>query len=315
MTLRPVLLMIALLLAAGCGGDGQSRFCFGSDRFCDDAFGINDPPHADAGADIEAVSGDRVELDGTASDDPDGRIDSYSWTQRSGPVVALEDGDQALARFDAPEVTVETKLVFRLVVTDDDGASDHDEVSVTVLPIEIAALLSGLDRLKHVHNPLAGNPLQRPADTIGLWLAARVAAAEAGADPAVDVLLDELRTLEQMLAPVAGAAPPLEQTTLFRLGQAHVAAFTARRDPATAELAVRSAGSPRTVPLHEWGEALRETHPELGWFADGPAARRHAAALLTAAADPAAAADAAAKAAATAVLLLASPPDTPIHGP
>ena len=88
----------------------------------------NDPPVADAGADVTATdldgSGDaEVALDGSASFDPDGSIVSYEWWF----------GDLLIATVASPTVTMPVgswELV--LGVTDDRGATDSDIVIVTV---------------------------------------------------------------------------------------------------------------------------------------------------------------------------------------
>ena len=48
---------------------------------------VNQPPTANAGQDQVVNEGDNVVLNGTSSSDPDGTIESYSWTQTSGTAV------------------------------------------------------------------------------------------------------------------------------------------------------------------------------------------------------------------------------------
>jgi glycerophosphoryl diester phosphodiesterase len=93
----------------------------------------NTPPVADAGADRTVAEGAAVELNGGASSDPDGTIASYNWTQLSGPAVTLSGANTATPAFTAPQVAGDASLVFRLTVTDNGGASDSDEVQVTVV--------------------------------------------------------------------------------------------------------------------------------------------------------------------------------------
>ena len=89
----------------------------------------NQLPVADAGMDQSVDAGTVVTLSGTANDS-DGTIASYAWTQTGGTVVALSGDDSDTATFTAPNVS-ET-LTFRLTVTDNQGATASDEVSVTV---------------------------------------------------------------------------------------------------------------------------------------------------------------------------------------
>lgn len=90
----------------------------------------NGAPKADAGSDIEVMSGDQVMLDGTASSDPDGDKLSYRWIQVSGIQAALSSSSEPISRFIAPESVGE--LVFELVVDDGMGNSSSDRCTVTV---------------------------------------------------------------------------------------------------------------------------------------------------------------------------------------
>ena len=69
-------------------------------------------------------------LDGSGSSDPDGDILTFAWTQTRGSQVRLSDASYVQPSFEAPWRP--EPLVFRLTVTDPDGLSDSDEVTVTV---------------------------------------------------------------------------------------------------------------------------------------------------------------------------------------
>jgi len=89
----------------------------------------------------------QVTLDGSASNDSDGTISSYSWTQIAGsPVVVINSPTAAVASFTAPEVTESTSLTFNLVVTDNEGANASDTivVSITDVPVNQAPVISGI---------------------------------------------------------------------------------------------------------------------------------------------------------------------------
>ena len=93
----------------------------------------NQAPTADAGADQTVDEGDNVDLDGSASTDQDGTIESYSWTQTAGTAATLSGADSATPSFTAPDVSADgDTLTFELTVTDNDGATDTDSVDVAV---------------------------------------------------------------------------------------------------------------------------------------------------------------------------------------
>ncbi|MCP4324571.1 MAG: hypothetical protein GY787_22475 [Alteromonadales bacterium] len=86
-------------------------------------------PLVEAGNAQVVSSAGAVTLLGTASDS-DGSIASYLWLQTSGPAVEITDSDSAEVSFSAPQESA--KLTFRLKVTDNDGATAHDDVSIDV---------------------------------------------------------------------------------------------------------------------------------------------------------------------------------------
>jgi uncharacterized protein YkwD len=89
----------------------------------------NQAPTADAGPDMMVQPGDAVSISGSGSD-PDGVIVNWSWTQVSGTAVNLSGASNPNVGFTAPATAGDIRL--RLTVTDDDGASDSDDVIVTV---------------------------------------------------------------------------------------------------------------------------------------------------------------------------------------
>ena len=64
--------------------------------------------------------------------DPDGTIVSYLWEQTGGTTVLLASTNRRAAVFAVPEVSEDETLTFRLTVTDNDGATAQDTVSIEV---------------------------------------------------------------------------------------------------------------------------------------------------------------------------------------
>ena len=78
--------------------------------------------------------GDTVILDARGSSDPDGSSLYLSWSLISGAGVSLQQGPEpGTLQFVAPSVAFDTDLVFELTLTDSNGASSTDQVTITVL--------------------------------------------------------------------------------------------------------------------------------------------------------------------------------------
>jgi hypothetical protein len=92
----------------------------------------NLPPVAKAGESVMIELPDnQVTLDGTSSSDPDGSIQTYKWTQDSGPGTAVIDNPDSATTLVSRLILGD--YVFKLTVTDNDGAVDEDTVNVKVV--------------------------------------------------------------------------------------------------------------------------------------------------------------------------------------
>jgi hypothetical protein len=91
---------------------------------------VNQSPVANAGIDQNILEGSIVTLNGTGSNDADGTISTYAWSQTSGASVTLSSLSAAQPTFTAPAAPA--ALVFQLTVTDNSGATNTDSVSITV---------------------------------------------------------------------------------------------------------------------------------------------------------------------------------------
>ena len=100
----------------------------------------NQNPTSSAGIDQTVNYGQQVTLDGSGSSDPDGTIVSYQWSQLSGTNVTLNTPDQNTTTFTSPNE--EGALLFKLVVTDNESASDTDTVEVIIVNTNIDPVAS-----------------------------------------------------------------------------------------------------------------------------------------------------------------------------
>lgn len=90
-------------------------------------------PIAKAGLNKSVLEGETVQLDGSESYDLDANPLTFSWRSPAG--IHLNDSTLKKPTFVAPDVKVNTNLVFTLVVNDGTSNSDPSTVTVTVLQV------------------------------------------------------------------------------------------------------------------------------------------------------------------------------------
>ncbi len=107
--------------------------------------GANSAPNASANSALRRVpSGQAVTLSASTSGDPDGDTLAYLWEQVAGPSVELSSPEGETTQFNAPTVTTEQDLTFRLTVSDG-FLEDTDEVTISVYPRETSGGDEGED--------------------------------------------------------------------------------------------------------------------------------------------------------------------------
>ena len=110
----------------GCDGDGKDGAH--SQR---NLVNEGEPPVADAGAAQTVVAGDTITLNGSASYDPDGTIESYVWNLGD---LGSKEGE--IITEIIPDDTAAGAYTVTLVVTDNDGNTDSDTATITVESVD-----------------------------------------------------------------------------------------------------------------------------------------------------------------------------------
>ena len=111
-----------------------------------DASTGNVPPTANAGPDQSVAAATQFMLDGTGSQDTDGTIVEWRWTQTEGDPVTLNLEDPARPTATSPSKTTSQRLTFQLITVDDEGAeSSPGTVNIDVAAFAVSEMLKLLD--------------------------------------------------------------------------------------------------------------------------------------------------------------------------
>ncbi|MCJ8269327.1 MAG: VCBS repeat-containing protein, partial [Psychrosphaera sp.] len=137
--LKPLSVVCLSLLLSACGGGGGGG---GGDSSTPPPLpSQNQAPLANAGNTQTVDEQTQVTLQGTGTDS-DGTISSFSWSQTSGTTVTLNNATSATATFTAPALPQNETLVFSLTVTDNQGATASDSISITVNYLNLPAAIA-----------------------------------------------------------------------------------------------------------------------------------------------------------------------------
>ena len=116
----------------------------------------NQPPSVSAMPPQTMDAGERATLAGQAMD-PDGSVVDLRWEQVAGVPVSIQASGCATAQFVAPLVETTAVLTFRLIVTDNGGATASGDVAVMVEPYgSLSVSVSGTVRSHASHAPVSG---------------------------------------------------------------------------------------------------------------------------------------------------------------
>lgn len=120
-------------------------------------------PFANAGEDQTVSIGDQVTLDGSSSNDIDGTIQSYAWTQTGGTTLTLTGATTSQLQFTAPSIVGSNEeFTFQLTVTDNQALTNSTTVKVYV--VAAGTYLLTLDKLGDGSGAVLSDPAAMACD-------------------------------------------------------------------------------------------------------------------------------------------------------
>ena len=158
---------------------GTAEFGIGGTVSCNLTGTINDRPVANARNDFSVEEGTIVTLNGEDSNDPENDPISYAWTSPEG--ITLSDATSKNPQFTAPDVVMDSVIIFVLVVNDGNNNSYPDTLRITVthinsapefisMPIESATTGQQYEYLIRTNDADPGDQLIIEATEIPGWL-------------------------------------------------------------------------------------------------------------------------------------------------
>jgi gliding motility-associated-like protein len=166
---------------------------------------VNQLPVANAGADQNITLPVNTLTLGGSGSDADGAVTQYAWTKISGPVATMNGTTTNTLSLSN---LLEGTYVFRLKVTDDDGGTGTDDISVTVQPATV--------NQSPVANAGADQSITLPTDGVTIF--------GSGSDPDGSVVSyawtkqgGPSATLSNQSTPTLTVAAMIEGTYVFRL--------------------------------------------------------------------------------------------------
>lgn len=109
---------------------------------------VNQPPTANAGPNQSVAAGVEFVLDGTGSQDTDGNIVEWRWTQTAGDPVILDTSTPSQPKATSPSRTSAQTLTFQLITVDNEGEeSSPGIVNVNVAAVVLSEILKVIERL------------------------------------------------------------------------------------------------------------------------------------------------------------------------
>ena len=173
--------------------------------------GTCSPPVANAGPDQTVFVSSNVQLDGSASSDPNNDPLTYSWQQTSGPTVTLSSTTTVNPTFTAPAAPA--VLVFQLTVNDGAStATDSVTINVVMMPVDAGIDAPPVDAppdAPPVDAPPDAPPIDAPPDAPPIDAPPDAPPIDAPPDAAPDAAMVDAAPMDDA-APMADAAQPTQ---------------------------------------------------------------------------------------------------------